>query len=449
MLQLKNKSEHGQIWVLFAIFIPVMLVFLGLAVDFGFAYLTKTTLSRAVDAAALAAMRSISQGHTAATAIAQSEFNVNSQSISSLLASPAVVTVTFPTDSNGDTLINVSATAAINTYFLRVASLLPGVGTSYNTLNVSASAQALRNPLHMSLVLDVSYSMTQNGGETALAPAVEAFIADFDPDNTDTTDYASMVTFGTSAAVKVPMTQPFRTAIDTAVSGINWGVTNWTNSQAGLTDGQSQINSVAVPSGQNVINVVVFFTDGWPNIIQDNLPCTGTSTLTNVMYCGCDTGDSKPQPPGLGLCGSTPVEFFAPSTCSTSNNTCTATTCSATTFPDHLTGTQEELNNVEYCGGLSGGSTQTDAMYRAVQVSTNPTTGLLSQGVYVYSIGMGTAITNQPVAEEFLREVANDPNASTYDHNLPIGEAVFASDSSELTQVFQTIAAQIVLRLSQ
>ena len=88
-------------------------------------------------------------------------------------------------------------------------------------------------------------------------------------------------------------------------------------------------------------------------------------------------------------------------------------------------------------------------MYRAVQVSTNSSTGLLSQGVYVYAIGMGSAITSQPAAQEFLREIANDPSASTYNPNLPIGEAVFASNSSDLDQVFQTIASKILLRLSR
>jgi hypothetical protein len=97
-------------------------------------------------------------------------------------------------------------------------------------------------------------------------------------------------------------------------------------------------------------------------------------------------------------------------------------------------------------------------MYRSVLIANDPNVdsysgqeGLLYQNTYIYSIGMGTAITgaNNSVAEEFLREVANDPNAATYNPNLPQGEAVFASSSTQLTQVFQTIASKILLRLSK
>lgn len=427
-----RRKQRGQIFLLLAILIPVLIVFAGFAIDLGLAYITKTTLSKAVDAAALAAMRNLSQGQNTAKTIAQNEFNVNYQTIPGRDASPPVLSVTFPTDANNDRLIDVNATATINTYFLRVLS-------GRSTLNVGAFAEAIRNPLHMSLVLDISYSMTKNGGSGALAGAVQNFIANFDPQNNDTTDWVSMVTFGTSSSVPVSMTQPFKTKIDSAASGINWGVVNWTNSQAGLTSGQTQIESIPVPAGQNVIKVAVFFTDGWPNIVEDKLKCSSSSsTLTDVMYCGCDTGDIS-----LGLCGNTPVQFFNPSSCSSSNDTCSTTTCKATTFPDQQTGVAEELNDVTWCG--AGSTKASDAMYRAIQVANN----MHANKTYVYSIGMGTAITGQPIAQDFLRQVANDPSSSTFNPNQPIGEAVFASDSTELTQVFQTIASKILLRLSK
>jgi Flp pilus assembly protein TadG len=426
-----RRNQRGQIFWLLAVLIPVLIVFAGLAVDFGLAYVTKTTLSKAVDAAALAAMRNLSQGQAKATTIAQNAFNVNYQAIPGRDASPPVLSVTFPTDANNDRLIDVNATATINTYFLRVLA-------GRSTLNVGAFAEAIRNPLHMSLVLDISYSMTRNGGSGALAPAVQNFIANFDPQNDDTTDWVSMVTFGTSSSVPVSMTQPFKSKIDSAVSGINWGVVNWTNSQAGLTSGKNQIESIAVPAGQNVIKVAVFFTDGWPNIIEDRLKCSATSsTLTDVMYCGCDTGDIS-----LGLCGPTPVQFFNPGTCN-SNNTCSTTTCNALSFPDQQTGVTEPLADVTWCG--AGSTNVSDAMYRAIQVANN----MHANKTYVYSIGMGTAITGQPIAKDFLRQVANDPASSTFNPNQPVGEAVFASDSTQLTQVFQTIASKILLRLSK
>ena len=479
LLQAKNKkTARGQVFVMLVLLVPILIVFAGFGIDLGLAYVTKSTLSKAVDAAALTAMKNINLGTgslpncsltSGAAAIGLETFNVNFKSVPSLGATPTP-SICFSLDSNNNTIVNVSATATINTYFLRAVSIIPGITTNYDTLSVSAAATAQRNPMIMSLVLDVSYSMESNGGSTALSPAVQDFIADFDPNNNDTIDYASMVTFGTSAVVNVADTQPFKDTIDSAVSKNFWssGVINYTNSQAGLLDGQTQIADQAskVASGENVIKVLVFFTDGWPNIQQDTLTCPASSggggtTTANLLYCGCDPGDES-----LRLCSSSGAVFFDPSSCG-SNNTCSkpGSGCgsSGTTsqlpqnFPDQQTGATEPLVsgsswNIDYCGGqtpASGQALASDAMYRAVQVSTNSSTGLLSQGVYVYAIGMGSAITGQPAAQEFLREIANDPSASTYNPDLPIGEAVFASSSSDLNQAFQTIASKILLRLSK
>ncbi len=71
-------------------------------------------------------------------------------------------------------------------------------------------------------------------------------------------------------------------------------------------------------------------------------------------------------------------------------------------------------------------------------------------GMLVYSIGLGSSVD-----QAFLQQIANDPASSTYNPSQPVGEAVFASNcpssqcSAELQQIFQTIAAKILLRLTQ
>ena len=54
-----------------------MLLFLALAIDVGFAYVTKAKLSKAVDAACLTAMRNLAQGQTTAKNLAINSFNGN------------------------------------------------------------------------------------------------------------------------------------------------------------------------------------------------------------------------------------------------------------------------------------------------------------------------------------------------------------------------------------
>jgi len=200
-----RKSGRGQIFWLLMAALPVLIGFVGLGIDLGLAYVTKTTLSKAVDSAALTAMKNVSQGTggetcniTSAAGLAADEaFNINYLSVPNL-SGTVTPSVCFSLDANNNTLVNVSATATLNTYFIRI------FGSSYDTLTVSAAATAQRNPLVMSLVLDVSYSMTQNGGSGVMPTAVENFVEDFDPNNNDTIDNVSVVTFGTSAITIVP-----------------------------------------------------------------------------------------------------------------------------------------------------------------------------------------------------------------------------------------------------
>ena len=335
-----SKSEHGQVWVLFGLAIAVLMVFVGMAIDYGRAYVAKTTLAKAVDAAALKAMKDINLGTgslpncsttSGAGAAALESFNINFNSVPNLSVTTPTPNICFSTDVNNNTIVNVNATASINTYFIRIADFFGG---NYNTLSVGATAQAQRNPLIMSLILDVSASMESNGGSTALSPAVENFIANFDPGNNDSVDWVSVVTFGTYANVNLANTQPLKGPVDSVMANNFWpgGITNYTNSIAGLTQGQTQILSKTL--SPNTIRAAVFFTDGWPNIIQDNLSAGAGPALTDVLYCGCDQGDES-----LGLCNSTPVQWFTQAAAKqTTPVTALAGGCAATVFPDQQTG---------------------------------------------------------------------------------------------------------------
>ena len=74
-----------------------------------------------------------------------------------------------------------------------------------------------------------------------MPPAVKDFIANFDPGNNDTTDWVSVVTFGTYANLNLANTQPLMGPVDTVMNTNFWsgGIVNYTNSIAGLTQGQT------------------------------------------------------------------------------------------------------------------------------------------------------------------------------------------------------------------
>jgi len=387
--------------MLFAISLPVILGFIGLGIDLGFAFVEHANLSKAVDAAALAAMRNLNQGPAQAKAVASSAFNTNyGKGLGTDFSSP-VVNIVIGTDANNNSTVNVNATATINTFFLRILS-------GFKTLKVSSSAQATRPKLIMSLVLDKSGSMNLNGGAQALPPAVVNFLTYFDNAN----DQVADVSFASVSSVDVPIKTNFVNPITNAVNRM--GFVGATYSQSGLLNGQVQINSVAVAPGANVVKVAVFFTDGWANTVQNNLICPPSTSLN---FGGCSPPESA-----VGWCSG--VSFMDPVTGNSRN-------CGASSFPSQLTGTNQPLTQANIAN---------DAMYRAVQVANN----MRAQNIVIYSIGLGDKIS-----QAFLQQIANDPASSTFNANLPVGQAVFAPTAADLQTVFQTIASEILLRLSQ
>src|SRR5215467_2387776 len=80
---MRNRKQKGVALVLCALMLLVLVPMVGLAIDGGVAYLLRTKLSAAVDAAVLAGARSLSSGadlqsQTAnATAVAQRYFDAN------------------------------------------------------------------------------------------------------------------------------------------------------------------------------------------------------------------------------------------------------------------------------------------------------------------------------------------------------------------------------------
>jgi len=410
----KHKDrERGQVLILCAVFMVILLLFVGLAVDFGLAYVTKARLGKAVDAAALTGAKALVQGQTQATAIAKSSFAMNYHTSDRDVTAPAVI-VAYSTDATtGNTLMNVHATATTRTFFL---GLLP----SFSTLNISAAAQATRARVIMTLVLDTSGSMKNNGGWSALPPDVNEFVLNFD----NTLDSIAMVHFASKVTVDVPMrTGGFVAPIQSATSGMNKAFfSGATYSDGGLQQAIIQNSSLTLPG--NVVKVVVFFTDGHANTIQNSLLCNGPNDVLNSSvgvlwnFGGFDTGSSD-------------VAFLDPGTgvqrCDISRSTC----CTAT-FPAASQGGSQT--------SISQAHIQTEAEYRSIAAANT----MRTQNTVVYAIGLGNDVN-----ADFLRRVANDPASSTFDSTKPVGEADFAPTADDLRAIFQRLAAKILLRLTQ
>ena len=391
-------------------------------------------------------MKNLPLGQSTATTLATHIFNANYG------ANPPTPTITFPKDSYGDQQVSVTATANVPTFFAQ---------KFFQFWHVSDTAIATRGKLVMALILDRSGSMSNNGGGSALKAAVPTFVNDFD----NTLDEVAMVSFASNSSVDFAIATGFQTPITNAVRALSFtGATFGTGGTYLATDGppfalaDNQIDSVPILAGQNVTRVAVYFTDGLMNTIQDTFTCYTSSTnkVTPLLnYGGYDLSQNTNEVDvldpvsGTDWCpnqgqGSCIYGYASAIVYNSSGAVCQNPWGTyLTTFPSQQYG-QRTINRANVTA---------DAQYRALQ--TAAAMRAETPGVYIYVIGLGNQISGSTSTKNFLGQLANDPNYPGYNSSLPEGELFIVPDcpsptcTSELQTAFQTIAAKILLRLTQ
>jgi len=275
MAKLTNRlRQKGFALILHTCMLMGTVAMVGLAVDVGTIYMIKARLSAAVDAAALAAGRSVNlantvnQAQTQATAAAQQFFAANFPTgyLNSIGAPTVTPTFTQDTDANGNPTgileIAVTASAKAPTYFLNMFTI--------SNVTVSASSTASRRGLVLMLVLDQSSSMNTAAdplsGLTAcqaMKQAAQNFITLFSP-----YDYVGLVTFDITAhLVYAPSTSYGNGTLNGDIGAIV--CQSNTNTISALELAYQQIRTVNLPLA---LNTIVLFTDGSPNGVSANFP---------------------------------------------------------------------------------------------------------------------------------------------------------------------------------
>src|ERR1017187_606463 len=433
------KEDSGQILIVLAIVLPVLILFMGLTIDGGMAYITKAKLSKAVDAACLTGMKNLWQGHATATTLATPIFNANYGT------NPPTPTVTFPTDSYGNQQVSVTATASVPTFFAqRLISFW----------SVSDTATATRGKLVMSLVLDRSGSMASTGA-TQGGPSLKVAAPNFVNSWNNAVDKLAMVSFASNGTVDFPIATNFQSPIDTAIGNLNFtggtfgtGGTYVAGDGPPLTLADHQITSVPIAAGDNIIRIAIYFTDGLMNTIQDTFTCytNATTKITPLInYGGYDSGST--------------VDFFDPTSATTDWGSYstgvlygTGKICqnpygtNVTKFLSQRTGLQTSINRTNVTA---------EAQYRAL--TTANAMRAETPGTYIYVIGLGNQISGSVSTEAFLATLANDstgPSKYTgaiYNSSLPDGlfepvpDCPSSACTTELNTAFQTIASKILL----
>jgi Flp pilus assembly protein TadG len=465
LLQKLHRTD-GQILVWFALSLGIFLLFAALAVDMGMIYFTKAKLCNAVDGAVLTAAKNYSSlGETTSQTIGADVFQANFGS------SAPTLTWTWCTGTpacNGVISAQLHASTSYHTAFMQY---LPQ--WTYWTIGDTATAQ--RSTLVMDIVLDRSGSMGNDGGMTALKSAVPQFVGSF----SNGTDYIGMISFASHSSIDVAITQQFLTPIDNAVSALSanggtFGTAAGSGTVYSSTNGppmsmaDSQLGSVTLPSGAPEVKVMVYFTDGLMNTLQDQFMCP-TTTLMN--YGGADP--NGPDEGGGSLAPPTYVVSLDPGSenwqyCMDVSGGCNSSTylpqylngqmCTYNgqqgMFPSQQFGTLQQITRANVTAEADWRAKYTASQMRKESIPT-----------YIYTIGLGTAVSNDVCTKALLATIANDPIAPTYKgNNCPQGQYDSTQTqgqfyivpncpgtqcTEELNLAFQSIYTKVALRLTQ
>lgn len=302
-----------------------------------------------------------------------------------------------------------------------------------------------RRKVIMSLVVDRSGSMTSNGGATALRAAVPTFVSLFN----NLFDEVALVSFANNGEVDFPIGYNFVTPITNAVGampffGGTFGTGAGTRPILSPTAGAPmsladlQNNSVVINPGQKVTKVMVYFTDGLMNAVQDNFNCPdqvllnyGGFDIRGTHYGDIFDPNSKSTIFGTASSSGFPYDSQG-DFCEDSRG------IRVTTFTSQQDGSQKPL--------LQSNITS-EAVYRAVYTANAMRTES-PVSTYIYTIGLGTSLS--PSTQAFLAQLANDPAYQTYIPGQPAGKFFYVPDcpspacTADLNAAFQAIASKLL-----
>ncbi len=261
---------------------------IGMVVDVGMLYSTKSRLQASVDGAALAAARALTLGQkTSDQAAAAKQNAVNwfyanfppgNWATSNTQMDTTDAHVLVFDDPNNTSLrnVNVTASTTVPTWFMKWFNI--------NATTITANGFASRRDVVMMMIMDRSGSMNSNNGCANMREAAKVFTGQFAAGR----DRIGMVEFGDTAWVDSAPTTNFQTVLGyTNSSGTGSGLIDSivcndnTGTAQALSLGYNEVYATNLPGA---FNLLMFFTDGIPNSL--------TLNYQNVMLSTSNCQDS-------------------------------------------------------------------------------------------------------------------------------------------------------------
>jgi Flp pilus assembly protein TadG len=467
---LPRKSRiKGQIAIITAFVVLILLGTAGLVIDAGVGYLIKAKLNGALDAAGIAAARAVSQGATqaeqTASAVNAAHKFFNANYPTGYLRSVPVFPDPVVTFERGKATIDLSATASVPVNMMGIFG--------FRLLAVSATAQTVRRAIDMAFVVDTTGSMQ------SVASGVRSDATFFLSLFNTLEDRVALIHFAYGAVVDVPFkadqSRGFdRATMNTRINGYSFNGN--TNFAEGLWNARDQLkNRITPPSNYSSLRVIVFFSDGSPNTFASyfNFYTPANCTLPGSLV----TGDGSTGTPS-GLYYHNQISTPLPGTCDQGTSIISTqgagpsihyryvTTPLPTYYNAHnktdtefrvVTATPRQVLAVPAAPGAANyqNTWNTNINRAARNLAESITLQAKTEGIYVYTLGLGDLL-RQPAGpdnehgENLLKCMANTPDslARCYNPNLPVGRYCWAADIAELKSCFAEIASEI-LRLTK
>jgi Flp pilus assembly protein TadG len=470
MKTLERDRSRGQILVIAALTVFLLIAFVALAVDTGITYGVRAKLNSAVDSAAVAAARATVVGSTdavraqnAATASSRL-FRLNFDP-GYLGATSNGVTTRAVHQANGMWQVTVSASATRPTFLMGVLGL--------QNMTVSARAQAIRRNVDMMLVIDTSGSLGPPDSPAATFGQVKSAALDFVSNFASGPggDRVGLVVFASGARLAVPINKDATRGFDmnALTSAINALGTNGdtspsgsTASSEGLRIAHDEIDRID-PSMQSSLRVVVFFSDGAPNDVSATFSRASGGAVTGDLY------SNAPQANGPALNGNTPATSLYSNSqrdalLGSYNNIPTLPTSGFTTTAWNQGAVPIQLASYNGARSFSNwpANTSCNVNIAARNMAENVANTIRSEGIYVFTLGLGSFLNglearftpncgyrgSTEYGERILERLANVPDPADpvvrQNPDQPIGMYVWAADAGALDNAFNTIASQIL-----
>ncbi|HKW15342.1 MAG TPA: VWA domain-containing protein [Candidatus Krumholzibacteria bacterium] len=409
-----SNAQRGSIIIMMAIAIVALLAIMGLAIDTGRYVVVKAQLAKACDGAALAGARNLPIGQAPAKQAAYEYAEMNFAGGFMNTTSHGFV-VGFGSDPQNPR-VAIDGTANMPTTFLRVVGI--------DNVLVHATAEAERRPISVAMVLDNSGSLDKgyNGVDAIgyLKDAAQNFVGYFD----DNADKMSLTLFSTGTVLDYPLNHAFTTPMRQSFTGMQ--ARQDTNLSDPLIQGTQQLDKDPDPAS---FKALVFFTDGRPTALR------GVFRVGATNYDAVIAGDQDPA-------GPVDPQLYQYDQFHTAMKGVRYTSA---TLPNGMPATALNLQ------GLAGAN-----LLAAAAAARR-------DGIAVYAIGLGNPRATKPWIQpdgRLMMEIANVPsgtdpitgqvmNNPTYDPSQPKGGFYFAPDADGLKAVFEQVAREIVLRLTQ